>query len=63
MTIFNKRFSRRRTESARRLPPGQLLTADFSIPQARRTPRIDLDDRRFTIQNEVGPQHGRTWAP
>ena len=63
MTISNKRFSRRRTESARRLPPGQLLTADFSVPQARRTARIDLDDWRFTNRHEVGAQHGRMWAP
>jgi hypothetical protein len=61
MTIFNKRFSRRRTESARQLPPSQHLTADFPVPQAGPTPRIDLDDWRFTIRNEVGAQHGWTW--
>jgi hypothetical protein len=61
MTIFNKRISRR-TESARQLPPGQHLTADFPVPQARPTPRIDLDDWRFTIRNEVDAQHGWTRA-
>jgi hypothetical protein len=63
VTIFNKRFSRQRTDSARQLPPGQALTADLSVPQARRTARIDLDDWRFTNRHEVGAQHGRRWAP
>ena len=62
MNIVNKRFSGRRTESARQLPPGQHLTADFPVLQAGPTPRIDLDDWRFTIRNEVGTQHGWTWA-
>ena len=50
--------SRWQQESPLQLPPGQALTADFSVPQAKRTARIDLDDRRFTIQNEVDAQHG-----
>ena len=62
MPIFTKRFSRGCTESARQLPPRQHLTADVSVPQARRTPRIDLDDSRFAIRNEGGAQHGWTWA-
>ena len=62
MTIFNKRFSRRRTESPLRSRPGQHLTADFLVPQARPTPRIDLDDWRFTSRNQAGAQHGRAWA-
>lgn len=62
MTIFNKRFSRRRTESARQFPPGQALTADLSVPQARRTARIDLDDWRFANRHEVGAQHRRMRA-
>jgi DMSO/TMAO reductase YedYZ molybdopterin-dependent catalytic subunit len=62
MTIVNKGFRGRRTESARELPPGQHLTADFPVLQAGPTPRIDLDDWRFTIRNELGAQHGWTWA-
>jgi hypothetical protein len=62
MTIFNKRFGRRRTESARQLPRGQHLTADFSVPPAGPTPRIDLDHSRFTIRNQVGAQLGWTRA-
>jgi hypothetical protein len=50
-------------ESARQLPAGQALTADLSVPQARRTARIDLDDWRFTNRHEVGAQHRRMWAP
>ena len=62
MNIVNKRFSGRRTESARQLPPGQHLTADFPVLQAGPTPRIDLDDWRFAIRDEHGAQHGWTWA-
>jgi DMSO/TMAO reductase YedYZ molybdopterin-dependent catalytic subunit len=62
MTIVNKGFRPRSTESARQLPPGQHLTADFPVLQAGPTPRIDLDDWRFTIRNELGAQHSWTWA-
>jgi len=61
MTIFNKRFSRR-AKWARQLRPGQHLTTDFPVPRPKTTPRIDLDDWRFTIRNEFGAQHGRLWA-
>jgi hypothetical protein len=61
MTIFTKRFSRR-TAPARQLPPGQHVTADFPVPQGKPTPCIDLADWRFTLRNEVGAQHGWTWA-
>lgn len=62
MTIVNKRFSGHHAESARQLPPGQRLTADFPVLQAGPTPGIDLHGWRFTIGNEVGAQHGWTWA-
>ena len=62
MTIFSQRFSRRSTESAHQLAPGQHLTADFPVPQARPTPRFDLGDRRFPIRNDIGAQHEWTWA-
>ncbi len=58
MTIVNNRFSGSRTEPARQLPPGQHLTADFPVLQAGPTPRIDLDDWRFTI-----PKRGRRPTP
>jgi DMSO/TMAO reductase YedYZ molybdopterin-dependent catalytic subunit len=62
MTIANRGFRGRRTESARELPPGQHLTADFPVLQAGPTPRIDLDDWRFTVQNELGAERVWTWA-
>jgi DMSO/TMAO reductase YedYZ molybdopterin-dependent catalytic subunit len=62
MTIVNKGFRGRRNESARQLPPGQYLTADFPVLQAGPTPRIDLDDWRLTIRDEHGAQHKWTWA-
>lgn len=60
MVIFNKRFSRRGTGSARQLPAGRHLTADVSVPPAGPTPRIDLDHSRFTVRNRVGTEYGWT---
>jgi DMSO/TMAO reductase YedYZ molybdopterin-dependent catalytic subunit len=62
VTTVNKGFRGRRTESARQLPPGQHLTADFPVLQAGPTPNIDLDEWKLTIRNELGEQHGWTWA-
>jgi DMSO/TMAO reductase YedYZ molybdopterin-dependent catalytic subunit len=62
MSIVNKGFSGRRMESGRQLPPGQHLTADFPVLQAGPTPRIDLDDWRFTIRDELGAEHVWTWG-
>jgi DMSO/TMAO reductase YedYZ molybdopterin-dependent catalytic subunit len=62
MTIVNKGFRGRRAESARQLPPGQHLTADFPVLQAGPTPRIDLDDWRFTVRDARGAEHVWTWA-
>ena len=62
MSIVNKGFRGRRVESAPALPPGQHLTADFPVLQAGPTPRINLDDWRFTIRDELGGEHSWTWA-
>lgn len=62
MTIVNKGFRGRRTETTRQLPPGQHLTADFPVLQAGPTPRIDLDSWRFTIRDEHGAEHVWTWG-
>jgi DMSO/TMAO reductase YedYZ molybdopterin-dependent catalytic subunit len=62
MTIVNKGFRGRRAESTRELPPGQHLTADFPVLQAGPTPRIDLDDWRFTIRDGHGAEHVWTWT-
>src|SRR5436190_22572984 len=62
MSIVNKGFRGRRADPARQLPPGQHLTADFPVLQAGPTPRIDLDDWRFTIRGQRGDEHCWTWA-
>jgi DMSO/TMAO reductase YedYZ molybdopterin-dependent catalytic subunit len=62
MTITNKGFHGRHPEAPRELPPGQHLTPDFPVLQAGPTPRVDLDDWRFTIRNERGAHHEWTWA-
>jgi DMSO/TMAO reductase YedYZ molybdopterin-dependent catalytic subunit len=62
MSVVNKGFRGRRAESAPELPPGQHLTADFPVLQAGPTPRIDLNDWRFTIRNELGVEQSWTWA-
>src|SRR5262249_48925784 len=63
MSIVNKDFRGRRAESALELPPGQHLTADLPVLQAGPTPRIDLDNWRFTIRDERGAEHVWTWTP
>src|SRR4051812_41432189 len=62
MSVVNRGFGGRRAEPARQLPPGQHLTADFPVLQAGPTPRIDLDDWRFTIREQRGAEHCWTWA-
>lgn len=62
MSIVNKGFRGRRAESALKLPPGQHLTTDFPVLQAGPTPRIDLDEWRFTIRDERGAVHTWTWT-
>ncbi|WP_101952235.1 sulfite oxidase-like oxidoreductase [Mycobacterium sp. 3519A] len=62
MTVVNKGFGGRRTQSARQLPPGQHLTTDFPVLQAGPTPRIDLDQWQFTIRDERGGEHVWDWA-
>jgi DMSO/TMAO reductase YedYZ molybdopterin-dependent catalytic subunit len=62
MTIVNRGFRGRRAESARQLPPGQHLTADFPVLQAGPTPRIGLDNWRFTIRDGRGAEQVWTWA-
>jgi DMSO/TMAO reductase YedYZ molybdopterin-dependent catalytic subunit len=62
MSIVNRGFRGRRTESALELPPGQHLTADFPVLQTGPTPRVDLDDWRLTIRDELGADYNWTWA-
>jgi DMSO/TMAO reductase YedYZ molybdopterin-dependent catalytic subunit len=54
-------FTGRRTpeDLAARIPPGQALTSDFPVLSAGRTPRIKLEDWKFTLK--VGPRPVFTW--
>lgn len=62
MSIVNKGFRGRGAQSAFELPPGQHLTADFPVLQAGPTPRIDLDQWRFTVRDPRGDERVWTWA-
>jgi DMSO/TMAO reductase YedYZ molybdopterin-dependent catalytic subunit len=54
-------FGRRPTdEVARRLPPGQYKTDDFPVLAKGPTPRVDLEDWRFTIND--GPKPLASWS-
>ena len=59
--IVSRGFHGRREPAAADLPPGQHLTRDFPVLQAGPTPRVNLDDWRFTIRNEVGEKYTWTW--
>ncbi|MET0313545.1 MAG: sulfite oxidase-like oxidoreductase [Hansschlegelia sp.] len=54
-------FTGRRTpeDLAARTPPGQALTSDFPVLSAGPTPRIKLEDWKFTLK--VGPRPVFTW--
>ena len=43
-----------------RLPPGQFVTGDFPVLSAGPTPRVALENWRFTLK--VGPRPVRTWT-
>ncbi|GIH21528.1 sulfite oxidase-like oxidoreductase [Rugosimonospora africana] len=63
MAIVTRGFRGRRDASAERLPPGQYQTRDFPVLSAGPTPRIALDEWRFTITDEPGsPVRSWTWS-
>jgi DMSO/TMAO reductase YedYZ molybdopterin-dependent catalytic subunit len=43
------------------LPPGQYLVPDFPVLSAGPTPRVSLDDWRFTVTTEVGEETSWSW--
>ena len=45
---------------ANRLPPGQFVTADFPVLSAGPTPRVALENWRFTLK--VGPRPVKQWS-
>ena len=61
MGVVTRGFVGRRDPAAANLPPGQYLTPDFPVLSAGPTPRIPLDQWRFTITGEAGSEHGWTW--
>ena len=60
MGIVSPGFAgRRRTDD--RLPPGQFRTEDFPVLSAGPTPRVPLEQWRFTITSELGREYAWTW--
>ena len=62
MGVVTRGFVGRRDPATAQLPPGQYLTPDFPVLSAGPTPRIPLDQWRFTVTNETGSEHGWTWS-
>lgn len=62
MSFVNPGFQGRRRDTSDRIPPGQFRTDDFPVLSAGPTPRIPLDDWRFTVATEGGDTHDWTWA-
>jgi len=60
--IVTPGFTGRPRPSDTRLPPGQYLTEDFPVLSAGPTPRIPLDDWRFTVTTELGGRREWSWA-
>jgi len=47
---------------AGRIPPGQYVTVDFPVLSAGPTPRISLENWRFTMTDRLGSERSWTWA-
>jgi DMSO/TMAO reductase YedYZ molybdopterin-dependent catalytic subunit len=62
MSFVNPGFQGRRRDTSDRIPPGQFRTDDFPVLSAGPTPRIALDDWRFTVATEGGATHDWTWS-
>ena len=50
----------RATGAGTRLPPGQFITEDFPVLSAGPTPRVALENWRFTLK--VGPKPVKQWS-
>jgi DMSO/TMAO reductase YedYZ molybdopterin-dependent catalytic subunit len=44
-----------------RVPPGQYVTGDFPVLSAGPTPRVSLDEWRFTVTDRAGEDTSWTW--
>ncbi len=62
--MITRGFGGRRPDAATagRLPPGQSLTTEFPVLSAGPTPRVKLDDWRFTLKVGPRPVVSWTWA-
>ena len=63
MSFISRGFrGRRRVDvPTDRVPPGQYVTEDFPVLSAGPTPRIALEEWRFTITNETDDEVSWTW--
>jgi DMSO/TMAO reductase YedYZ molybdopterin-dependent catalytic subunit len=64
MSFITRGFRGRRQLDAPtdRVPPGQYVTTDFPVLSAGPTPRVSLEEWRFTITDPVGSERSWTWA-
>jgi DMSO/TMAO reductase YedYZ molybdopterin-dependent catalytic subunit len=64
MSFITRGFRGRRQLGAPtdRVPPGQYVTTDFPVLSAGPTPRVSLEEWRFTITDPVGSERSWTWA-
>jgi DMSO/TMAO reductase YedYZ molybdopterin-dependent catalytic subunit len=55
------RGRRRADVPADRVPPGQYATSDFPVLSAGPTPRVSLEDWRFTLTDATGSEKSWSW--
>ena len=55
------RGRRRADAPAERVPPGQYVTSDFPVLSAGPTPRVSLEDWRFTLTDTTGSEKSWSW--
>lgn len=60
-TVSRGFFGKRRQEQSPRLPPGQYLVDDWPVLSAGPTPRIPLEQWKFTIEGLVREPVSWTW--
>ena len=63
MSFITRGFKRRNQEDAPpgRVPPGQYVTSDFPVLTAGPTPRIAIDEWRFSVTDPAGETFGWSW--
>jgi DMSO/TMAO reductase YedYZ molybdopterin-dependent catalytic subunit len=61
MALLTPGFRGRRRPESEQLPPGQYLVDGFPVLSAGPTPRISLEQWKFTITTESGTERSWTW--